>query len=718
MDGFKVSICSLNQWALDFSGNVRRIIESIDIAHAAGAAYRAGPELEVCGYSLEDAFFEQDTVYHSWIALLDILSHTQSMNIIVDIGMPIFNSALYNCRVIAYKGKILCIRAKTSLAKEGIYREFRHFSPWPPEAGLISYKLPSFVSDILSQYYVPFGADYIMELENKSGTLRIGWEICQELWDPINTSSNLYQNFGCHLILNGSASYWELRKLNTVIDMVKGISLRGGGCYAFSNLVGCDGQRYVFYGRSCIYDRGNLVAMTSTDSGLFDEVQVIHHVIQPRSYEEYRAQMGIKTGLNGFKAKIFDLSDPKACIMHLDGSFKRLHLNVKPPSSELEQMVHRPISQEFEREIHLYVSLWLWDYLRRSKMIGFMMPLSGGLDSSVVAVLVFCMCQYLSERRTCREVQSYFNEVHKIPAENLLQELSSPQKLCNRILKCSYLSTDYSGQDTQRRARSLSESIGASFVVLPIQDIYSKFRNLLSPGSTEAVSLLDQNLQARLRMVATYYLSGGNRIVLATGNVDEGIMGYLTKYDCSSADINPIGGLCKADLRSFLRFCCTINSSENPDLTEVLSEIIDAPPSAELTGAEQRDEDEIGLTYDEISVLGKVRRGQFACSGPKGAFETIWSMRNQSPFSDKIRCLHALSQSKVSAKQAALELADLVKRFYLRYARNRHKLTVLTPALHAETYSPDDNRFDHRHFLYAPYTVQFKCIDEMVGSIS
>lgn len=33
------------------------------------------------------------------------------------------------------------------------------------------------------------------------------------------------------------------------------------------------------------------------------------------------------------------------------------------------------------------------------------------------------------------------------------------------------------------------------------------------------------------------------------------LLGYLTKYDCSSADINPIGGISKTDLRAFVHFC-------------------------------------------------------------------------------------------------------------------------------------------------------------------
>ena len=43
---------------------------------------------------------------------------------------------------------------------------------------------------------------------------------------------------------------------------------------------------------------------------------------------------------------------------------------------------------------------------------------------------------------------------------------------------------------------------------------------------------------------------------------------------------------------------------------------------------------------------------------------------------------------------------------------NRHKATTLTPAYHAESYSPDDNRYDHRQFLYnTAWPWQFKCID-------
>jgi NAD+ synthase (glutamine-hydrolysing) len=59
-----------------------------------------------------------------------------------------------------------------------------------------------------------------------------------------------------------------------------------------------------------------------------------------------------------------------------------------------------------------------------------------------------------------------------------------------------------------------------------------------------------------------------------------------------------------------------------------------------------------------------------------------------------------------------------VKHFFTYYAINRHKLTVLTPSYHAETYSPDDNRFDHRQFLYnVRWPWQFKRMDELTEAM-
>lgn len=82
-----------------------------------------------------------------------------------------------------------------------------------------------------------------------------------------------------------------------------------------------------------------------------------------------------------------------------------------------------------------------------------------------------------------------------------------------------------------------------------------------SPDNRVMMAL--QNIQARIRMVLAYlyaqaslvyYNRPGSLLVLGTSNVDESLVGYVTKYDCSSADLNPIGAICKRDLRSFLHY--------------------------------------------------------------------------------------------------------------------------------------------------------------------
>ena len=98
--------------------------------------------------------------------------------------------------------------------------------------------------------------------------------------------------------------------------------------------------------------------------------------------------------------------------------------------------------------------------------------------------------------------------------------------------------------------------------------------------------------------------------MLGSSNIAEGLRGYLTKYDCSSADINPIGGINKTDLFSFLRWFAAETN------IEALTEIADAKPSAELRPIDpkaqtsystQLDEEEMGMTYAELDEFGKLR---------------------------------------------------------------------------------------------------------------
>lgn len=730
---FRLAVFTLNQWALDYESNYQRIIKSIELAKAAGSFYRVGPELEICGYSCEDSFFERDHQDHCWQIISKIINNKASADILIDVGMPVsLNSARYNCRIIIYNGHILLIRPKTRLAINGNYRESRHFTAWDHRSGMAWFKLPPIVTELHGQKWAPFGSGAILEFPivqqdrpSSSGTFRIGHEICQEMWDSDSLNEEFYSKYGCHLIVNSSASYWELRKLDIVQSIMKAATLRSGGVYAFSNLLGCDGQRICFYGRSCIFVNGELTKMTNLNGNVLTEVDMITHDIDHYVVEDYRSQYSVRIDSNKTVGSTLDLMD---CVVYDQRknlidivNTKVLHLNVNLQSRDSYCSSKDPLIQHgilrFEEEIYLYASLWMWDYLRRSRMKGFVIPLSGGLDSSSVACLVYSMCVMVHDqmKKGSDLVFEYFQRAHNVEKDDMPNIFKTPSDICKSILSCYYLATKFSGAATQRRADKLCSSIGCEFHYLNFDqtfiDMKASLDATISPKpSVEAVKLLDQNLQARLRMTSIYYLSGGNRIVLATGNVDEALMGYLTKYDCSSADINPIGGICKRDLCCFMSYCSDVRFKDNESFANIVHEIVEAPPSAELTGEDQRDEDEIGLTYDEIAAMGRLRRGQYACCGPYMMFKVLWQRRNDDDLKSRIRGLGMDANPE--------DIGEKVKRFFKRYARNRHKQTVLTPALHAETYSPDDNRFDHRQFLFnSDWTLQFSCIDEEIARI-
>jgi len=179
-------------------------------------------------------------------------------------------------------------------------------------------------------------------------------------------------------------------------------------------------------------------------------------------------------------------------------------------------------------------------------------------------------------------------------------------------------------------------------------------------------------------------------LVLSSGNVDEALRGYLTKYDCSSADINPIGAISKVDLKRFLKWAAV--HMNYPTLQEIEA----APPTAELEPITethtQTDEADMGMTYAELSLFGSMRK--IMLDGPVSMY---MHLREEWP--------HLTPE----------EVASKVKRFFFYYSVNRHKLTVLTPSYHAESYSPDDNRYDLRQFLYnSTWSWQFKAIDDLV----
>lgn len=690
MLGRKVTLatCALNQWALDFEGNLQRILKSIEIAKSKGARYRLGPELEICGYGCADHYLESDTVLHSFQMLAELLASPTTEDIICDVGMPVMHkSSLYNCRVIFLNKKILLIRPKMTMANRGNYREMRWFLPWNKPREIEEHYLPEIIQLVTGQETVPFGDAVLATKETCLGS-----EICEELWTA-NSPHIAMSIDGVEIFTNSSASHHVLRKSYLRTDLIKTATSKNGGIYLFANQKGCDGDRLYYDGCAMIAVNGHIVAQGSQFS--LDDVEVL---TTTQDLEDVRAYRADKTSGKLTANEVYPRVRVNFTLSLADDVYM-------PSVQPIQIRFHTP-----EEEISLGPACWLWDYLRRSSQAGFFLPLSGGIDSSATACVVYSMC-----RQVCFAV-SHGNEQVLADARRMVSDHGyvpkDPRDFCRRVFTTCYMASENSSQDTCRRAKELAEQIGSHHINLNIDSavkavitifnlVTGKSPQFTVHGGCSRENLALQNLQARIRMVLAYlfaqlslWTSGkpGGLLVLGSANVDESLRGYMTKYDCSSADINPIGGISKADLRNFIQYCI-----ENFQLTALRS-IMSAPPTAELEPlAEgqiaQTDEADMGMTYAELSVFGKLRK--IAKCGPYSMFCKL------------IHMWKAICTPR--------QVAEKVKHFFRTYSINRHKMTTLTPAYHAEDYNPDDNRFDLRPFLYnTSWSWQFKCINNQV----
>ncbi|SJL03478.1 related to QNS1-Glutamine-dependent NAD Synthetase [Armillaria ostoyae] len=529
---------------------------------------------------------------------------------------------------------------------------------------------------------------------------------------------------GVEIFTNASGSHHELRKLYTRVELIKEATLKLGGVYLYANQQGCDGDRLYYDGCAMIAVNGRIVAQGSQFS--LNDVEVITATIDIEDVRSHRAissrSMQAASAERYHRIEVpFSLSA---------GKFEEVRdedmvgfLSSRP----YEVRYHRP-----EEEIALGPACWLWDYLRRSRTQGYFVPLSGGIDSCATAVIVFSMCRLVAEaaRRADKLVIADARHIVGEPADSGYIP-SDPREFCSRIFHTCYMGTENSSAETRKRAKDLSDAIGSYHIDLNMDTLVTAVRNLFgfvtgvkpqfrAHGGSSAENLALQNIQARLRMVIAYLFAQllpwvrgrvGGLLVLGSANVDErycdalilaiclingsilrSLRGYLTKYDCSSADINPIGGISKTDLKKFIAY-----AQDSFDMP-ILAKFLDAVPTAELEPITenyvQADEADMGMTYDELSVFGRLRK-----------------VEKCGPYSMFTKLVH-----EWGSFLSPVQIAEKVKLFFFEHARNRHKMTTLTPSYHAESYSPDDNRFDLRPFLYpSRFPWQFKKIDDVAA---
>lgn len=698
MSYITVAAATITSVPLDFQGNYERILESIKVAKEKGAKLRTGPELEIPGYGCLDHHLEGDTFLHSWEVLAKIIRDPICKDMLLDVGMGVrHRNCRYNCRILFTYKHIYMIRPKMSLANDGLYREARHFTAWSKARTVETYYLERVIRDVTGQRSVPIGDAVLSTLDTS-----VGCETCEELFTPSNPSTYMGLN-GVEVILNSSASHAELRKLRTRLDLIQNCTRKLGGLYVYANANGVDGEaRMMFDGSSMIVCNGRVFGQSRQFS--LRNVEVLTATIDLETIRSHRSS--ISRNVQG-------AAQPDYIRVESD-----LYLGlpaeevVRSEIVQLSQQVSLNVPGPME-EIYMAEAVFLFQYLTRSSAAGFFLALSGGLDSATVALFVYGMARAVLSAIQDGD-ESALSELQRITGEKDFVP-QAPEEIVSRLLHTCFMGTVHSGEHTRSRARRLAERIGAFHTDINIDDTVSAHEAIIKKaldfeprfqveGGSVAENLAKQNVQARNRMVASYELAqlsttarklpraGSSLLVLTSNNVDEALRGYLTKYDCSSGDIAPLGSISKSDAKAFLAW------SRDTWGLPIVDEFLEAGPSAELlplSAGEQLDEDdaEMGVSYDELSKFGIARKIEKL--GP-------WSCY-----------LRLLDEWRDRPGYGPREIADKVKKLYRLYAINRHKATVLTPSVHLSAYNPDDNRHDLRPFLYVVgWPWQFAKIDE------
>jgi NAD+ synthase len=239
---------------------------------------------------------------------------------------------------------------------------------------------------------------------------------------------------------------------------------------------------------------------------------------------------------------------------------------------------------------HLIVQ-WLRDRAQNAGAHGFVIGLSGGIDSAVVARL----CQ-----------------------------MATPNRVLGIILPC------YSHAQDEADALLLARTFGIPTARVDLSPTFDTLTGELHgavkglPQSVHVTDIKQQmpeaNIKPRLRMTSLYFIANSlNYLVAGTGNRCELSIGYFTKYGDGGSDVLPIGNLLKSEVRAFAQ------------QLGVPAPIITKAPSAGLWIG-QTDEAEMGFTYDMLE--------QYLTSGasavPADVAKRIESLHNGSAHKRKI----------------------------------------------------------------------------------
>jgi len=446
MNSVRVGIAQINAGVGDLEGNVEKILQFTEAASRQGVDIVAFPELAVTGYPPEDLLLKPQFVEDNYASLERIAKKTSLLEVAIVVGFVDRGDDIYNAAAVISKGKIAGIYHKNYLPNYGVFDEKRYFKTGTGSPLFLLWGIP------------------------------VGINICEDIWYPDGPCMS-QALAGAQIIININSSPYHAGKWRFRERMISTRASDNAVFIAYANMVGGQDE-LVFDGQSMVFNpRGELIARGKQ----FEEDLImadidLHLVELARLHDPRRRE----------KMSSPQVSPQMTTVKVSDVLPKKKKVRLAPRTAE---------SLSSTEEVYQALVLGTRDYVRKNGFKKVVIGLSGGIDSSLVAMIAV-------DALGKKNVAGVF-----MPSQYTLSE---------------------SGEDVQ----GLVKNLGIRLVTIPIQDIFKNYINTLSEEFTGLKpDVTEENIQARIRGNIMMALSNKfGWLVLTTGNKSEMSVGYATLY--------------------------------------------------------------------------------------------------------------------------------------------------------------------------------------------
>ncbi len=227
--------------------NIGQIENLMRQASEKGVQLIAFPELSVTAYTCLDLFAQQTLLKNAEQALLKLVGDTADLNLLTIVGAPLVtDNRLINAAIAFQSGKIIGVVPKTYLPN---YKEFQE-QRWFTSATELWDKTIS-----IGNNRYPMNSHLLFT----SGQVKVGIEICEDLWVPVPPSSLLAME-GANILVNISASNELIGKHHYLRSLIRQQSARCMAGYVYTSAgFGESSTDLVFAGNGIIAENGNLL---------------------------------------------------------------------------------------------------------------------------------------------------------------------------------------------------------------------------------------------------------------------------------------------------------------------------------------------------------------------------------------------------------------------------------------------------------------------------